>query len=210
MHSRLRFILNLLPLLQNAGSLRRVVSVGAATCEGPIDLNNIPAESLPLMKRRDQVASVNTLLLEEAARRAPNVSFIHNLPGVVKSGIKRDAEGLQIAVIIAISRLIEPFIRTLPAECGERQLFLATSAMYAPRHGGPAVAGVPIDEKLAIARGTNGQTGSGIYSVNHKCESAPPKVEELLAKFRANGTAEKVWDYIAADFKEITGTEVAP
>lgn len=50
MHSRLRFILNLLPSLQQAESLRRVISIGAATCEGPIDMSNIPGKDLPLRK----------------------------------------------------------------------------------------------------------------------------------------------------------------
>ena len=89
-------------------------------------------------------------------------------------------------------------------------MFLATSAMYPPREGGAAVAEVPIHGKLAVARGSDGQTGSGMYSVDNKGESASPKVEQLLAKFREDGTAEKVWDYVAARFKKITGVEVAP
>ncbi|KAI0133847.1 putative short-chain dehydrogenases/reductase [Xylariales sp. AK1849] len=209
MHSRLRFILNLLPLLQAAGSLRRVVSVLAATYEGPIDTNNIPGKDFPIRKSRDQFSSIETLLLEEAARRAPDVSFVHTLPGVVKSGITRDAEGLRATVMIAIARILGPLIETSPTECGERHTFSATSAMYAPRQSISAVEGVPLDEKLAVARGTDGQTGSGMYSVNHKGGTASAKVENLLVDFRKNGTAEKVWDYVMADFKKITGTETA-
>lgn len=210
MHSRMRFILNLLPLLQRADSLRRVISVLAATTEGPIDTNHISGQGFSLLKWRNQSASVETLLLEEAARRAPDVSFIHTIPGVVKGGIMRNAEGLRLAVIIAISSLLEPFIQTPPAECGERHIFLATSAKYAPSQGGAAVEGVAIDKTLTVARGSDGQTGSGMYTVDNKGESAPPKVEKVLAKFREDGTAEKVWEYVAADLKKITGTEVAP
>lgn len=216
MHSRMRFILNLLPHLQNASSLRRVVSVGAATCEGPIDTDDIPGLDFPLRRRRDQIASVQTLLLEEMARRAPDVSFVHTVPGVVRSGIGRDAEGLGMAALLAISRLLGPLIGTPPAECGERHVFFATSAMYPPREG-EAVAGVPLlagggggGRDLSVARGSDGNAGSGMYSVNNKCESAPPRVEQLLAEFRENGTAQVVWDYVATDLKRITGTEVAP
>ncbi|KAK9236976.1 putative short-chain dehydrogenases/reductase [Lipomyces kononenkoae] len=212
MHSRMRFILNLLPLLQNAGSLRRVVSVLAATCEGDIYLDNIPGKGFPLLKWRNQVSSVQTLLLEEAARRAPDVSFVHTIPGFVKGGIMRDEpEGFRSPLMKAISRhIIEPLLQTLPAECGERHLFLATSAMYAPGRGGTALAGVPLDPKMVPARGIDGQTGSGMYSVDNKGKSAPPKVEKLLVKFREDGTAAKVWDYVSSDFMKITGTEVAP
>lgn len=204
----MRFILNLLPLLQKADSLRRVVSVLTATLEGPIDTNNIPGQGFPLIKWRDQVSSVETLLLEEAARRAPEVSFIHTVPGIVKGGITRDAKGLRTAILITISNLLGPLIQTPPDECGERHIFLATSAMYAPGQSGNAVVGVPLDNKLVVARGSNGNIGSGMYTVDNKGESSSLKVERLLAEFRENGTADKVWDYVAADFKKITGTEV--
>lgn len=207
MHSRLRFILNLLPLLQQAESLRRVVSVGAATCEGPIDMSNIPGKDLPLRKWRDQLASVQTLLLQEASRRAPNVGFIHTVPGVVKSGITRDAEGLRMKLLIAVTGLLGSLIQTSPDECAERHLFFATSAMYPSSQGDTALAGVPIGHKLSLARGINGQPGSGIYSLDNKGGSAPPRVEELLSQFREDGTAKRVWEYAMADFKRITGVE---
>lgn len=62
--------------------------------------------------------------------------------------------------------------------------------------------------RVTTARGTDGKPGSGVYSISNKCEVASPKVEELLATFRKDGTAEKVWDYFAADFKRITGVDV--
>lgn len=153
---------------------------------------------------------MSTLLYEETSRRAaPDVSFIHAFPGAVKGGIWRDAEGGSISVIIAISKLMEPFTLTPPVESGERHLFLATSDMYPARQTG-AVAGVPLPKgKLAVAKGSDGQTGSGVYSVGKKGEVSPPKVEKVLADFRNNGTSDRVWEYVIADFKRITGTEVA-
>jgi NAD(P)-dependent dehydrogenase (short-subunit alcohol dehydrogenase family) len=209
MHSRLRFILNLLPSLQQAETLRRVISVGAATCEGPIDMSNIPGKDLPLRKWRDQLASIQTLLLEEASRRAPNVGFIHTVPGVVKSGITRDAEGLKMKMLIAVTSLLGPLIQTSPDECAERHVFFATSGMYPSSQGGAALAGIPISQNLSLARGTNGQPGSGMYSLDNKSASAPPRVEQLLAQFREDGTAKKVWEYAMADFKRITGAEIS-
>lgn len=185
-----------------------MVSVAAATTEGAIDTNNIYGQGFGLLKWRNQLASVETLLLEEAAKRAPEVSYIHTMPGVVKSGIKRDAEGFGLRVIIAISSLLEPFISTPPGECGERHVFYATSAMYVPNRGHGAVEGVALDKTLGAARGSNGQIGSGVYTVGINGESAPHRVEELLAKFRKDGTAAKVWECVAADLKRITGAEV--
>ncbi|KAI1132834.1 putative short-chain dehydrogenases/reductase [Nemania abortiva] len=215
-HSRLRFIINLLPLLQRADSLRRVVSVGAATCEGAIDLDNIPCTGFPLIKMRNQVASIGTLMLEEAQRRAPGVAFIHTVPGVVESGIMRDVQPtLHLSIIIGISRLLAPLINVPPAECGERHVFAATSAAFAPcsvqgQGKGAGCAGVPLDGfPLETVRGTSGSTGSGVYSLSPKNDPASPKVEEVLRQFREDGTAAKVWNVIAADFTRITGQESA-
>lgn len=198
----------LLPLIQSASSLRRVVSVGAATCEGPIDIANLAGTGFPLRKWRDQLASMQTLLLEEAGRRAPDVGFVHDVPGVVKSGILRDANGFRINLVIAIASLLAPLINTPPDECGERHLFFATSAMYTPREAAAgAAAGVPLVAGLVVARGSNGQAGGGVYSIDNKGESAPPRVEQLLAGFREDGTAKAVWNLVTEDMKRITGSE---
>ncbi|KAI0188921.1 putative short-chain dehydrogenases/reductase [Xylaria flabelliformis] len=209
-YSRLRFIVNLLPLLQRADSLRRVVSVGAATCEGAIDLSNIRGTGFPLIQWRNQVASIGTLTLEEMQRRAPDVAFVHTVPGVVESGIMREVQPtLRLSIMIGISRLLAPFINVPPAECGERHVFAATSAAFVPMQGTDR-AGVPLDgTSLETSRGTDGKKGSGVYSLSPKVDPASPKVEEVLRQFREDGTARKVWDSLNADFKRITGFEVA-
>ncbi|KAF2008008.1 hypothetical protein P154DRAFT_584488 [Amniculicola lignicola CBS 123094] len=184
-HSRMSFILNLLPLLQRAEDLRRVW--------------------------RNQSASVATILLEETARRAPNVSFVHTVPGVVKSGIQRDldAEGFGMRLKIGIANLLMPLIQTLPVECGEGHVFFATSASYPSSHDGSKAAGVPLERNREVARGSNGKNGSGVYSMNNRNESASLRVEGLLAGFREDGTATKVWAHFAADIERVTGAEVA-
>ena len=145
------------------------------------------------------------------ARRAPDVSFIHAMPGLVPSGITRDAEGFGMAVRVAISKIIlQPFFQTPPAECGERHVFLATSARYPPGQGGASHAGVPADAVvLSIARGSDGRAGSGMYSIGNKGESAPPHVEKVLAGLRADGTGTKVWEYLAIELTRITGSIAA-
>ncbi|KAH8162616.1 hypothetical protein CIB48_g5626 [Xylaria polymorpha] len=156
----------------------------------------------PLLKWRDQIASIGTLLLEEAQRRAPDVAFVHTVPGVVRSGIMRDVQPtLRLSIIIAVSRLLAPLINVPPAECGERHVFAATSAAFAPAEGAGG-AGVPL-VGMAAARGTDGRVGSGVYSLSQKLDPALPKVEEVLRRFREDGTARKVCDAVAADFKRI-------
>ena len=40
-------------------------------------------------------------------------------------------------------------------------------------------------------------------------DSAGPKVEELLARFRKERMREKVWEHVIEEFKRITRTEAA-
>ncbi|KAI1761500.1 hypothetical protein GGR53DRAFT_469259 [Hypoxylon sp. FL1150] len=98
--------------------------------------------------------SVNdSLLLGEASRQAPNVSFAHMLPGVVRSDIQRDAQGLGMSILIKVTSVLQPLVETPPAPYGNNS--------------------------------------SGVYSMDVKEESSPPKVEEVLAQFK-DGTAENV------------------
>jgi hypothetical protein len=207
LHSRARFIVNLLPLLQQATALRRVVSVFAACKEGPVDTTDFQAWNVPLLSQRGHVSSLVTLSLEALAKKAPDVSFIHDFPGPVKSNIGRDTKGAVMFMMKAIFTVLGPLINMPNQESGERHLFLATSARYPAGAGGEITAGVPLAGGVVLARGTSGESGSGVYSIDSDGESAGPRVEELLAKFRKEGMAEKVWEHTEGEFKRITGLE---
>lgn len=90
-------------------------------------------------------------------------------------------------------------------ECGERHLFLATSARYpAARGEGDDGGGVPLGDGVDVARGTTGKIGSGVYSVGWDGTSASPKVEELLAGYRDKGIVEEIRRHAESEFDRIT------
>ena len=66
-----------------------------------------------------------------------------------------------------------------------------------------------LNDGVTVARGTDGEKGSGVYSVDLEGESSGPKVQELLANFRTEGVVEKFWDHTEEEFKRITGLEAA-
>lgn len=206
-HSRTRFIVNLLPLLQKATALRRVVSVFAATKEGPVDTKDFQGWNVPLMSQRGHASSIVTLSLETLAKKAPDVSFIHNFPGAVRSGIARGTKGAMFFMFKVVFKVIGPMVFIPTVEAGERHVFLATSARYPAGTSGNAASGVPLAGGVAVARGTSSKIGSGIYSVDAQGESAEPKVEELLAQLRKEGMVEKVWKHIEDENNRITGLE---
>ena len=208
-YSRTRFIVNLLPLLHQATALRRVVSVFTAGKEGPVDASDFQGWKVPALSQRGQASSLVTLSLEALAKKAPDVAFIHNFPGAVKTNIVRGGEGAAIFILNVVFKIIGPMVNMPNQECGERHLFLATSARYPAGMSRDAASGVPMVGGVAVARGTNGKSGSGVYSIESDGESAGPKVEELLAKFREEGMVEKVWKDTEDEFKRITGLGAA-
>jgi hypothetical protein len=139
------------------------------------------------------------------------VSFIHDFPGAVKTNLGKDVKEMPMVVLTTVFRVIAPLVTMPFDEAGERQLFFATSARFPPRapaaagKGSGAAAGVPLAPGVEIARGTDGNPGSGVYSISMEGESAKPKVEQLLAEYRKNGTLQKVWKHTEGEFTRVTG-----
>jgi len=205
--ARARFIQNLLPELQAASSLKRVVSVFAGTKEGPFDVDDINADKLGMTgiaKARGHAASMVTLGMEMLAQRAPDVSFIHDFPGPVKSGIGRDMPGLVGISVRILAKVFGPMFNIPTDESGAYHLFLATSARYAPQSGAGLASGVSLSDTVSAAQGTDGHTGSGMYSIDEKGESASPAVVQLLAGMRKDRTSEKLWEHTESEWQRIT------
>jgi NAD(P)-dependent dehydrogenase (short-subunit alcohol dehydrogenase family) len=199
LHSRTRFILNLLPLIQAApaGQLRRVLSIFCGTKEGPLP----PAAAMDIqmrtatspLKARGQAATMLTLLLEETAARAPDVGFVHDFPGYVKGNSARGG-GWGMSLLRTLYALMGPFVFIPEAEVGERHLWLGTSSSFAGKGEGEAM-------------GSDGEVGSGVYVVDEKCDVCPEGVLEVLKVEREKGMREVVWGQVREDYMRITGKE---
>lgn len=209
-YARTRFISNLLPNLKQAAGLRRVVSVLAGGHEGPIDVNDFQGKTMSMLKIRGHLVSMTDMALEILAEQAPEVTFINDYPGAVKTGIGRDSNTLLAWFMTIVLMIIGPLIYIPIRESGERHLFFATSAKYPPRVRFDAAAegssGVPLSEGVEVASGTDGNVGSGVYSIHWKGEHAGPKVVKLLAGLREQGMAQKVWTHTVGEFDRIVGS----
>lgn len=204
-YSRMRFIANLLPLLQAATpSISRVISVMAGTKEGPINPSDIAGKKVSMLKARGHLCSMTTLTMEAFAKSSPGVSFIHSYPGFVDTGLGRTMTGftggaMKVAFVFAL-----PFLRKyyIPfEECGDRYTFLATSSRYAAGEEGVKVDG----NETAV--GSNGKIGSGVYTVDEKNESGDASVQAILEALRRNGVKDKVWQHVQDEFVRITGAQ---
>ncbi|KAI1421650.1 NAD(P)-binding protein [Xylaria sp. FL1777] len=192
-YARIRFITNLLPLIRQAQSLRRVVIVAGGGHEAELDRTDFPALKIPAEKLRGHLTSLVTLGLEAVAQTAPDVSFVHDYPGSVKTKL--------------LENFPEELLKTLTyvpiEESGQRHLFLATSARFPSADKGDT-AGIPLEDGVEVAVGTSGEVGSGIYSVGADCESASPAVLKLLSDMRQRGLVQEVSQHTEAEFRRIT------
>ena len=96
-------------------------------------------------------------------------------------------------------------LRTSGGLAGERHLFLSTSQKYPAAIKGEKAVGVELVDGVTVARGIDGKSGSGVYSVDQNGESAEPKVEKLLAGMRKGGMVEKGWEHLEGEWERITG-----
>ena len=181
----------------------------AATKEGEVDTSNLHVKGVPLMSQRGHISSMVTLALEELARRAPEVSFIHDYPGFVKTGIGRQYKGAAKLLLQASSAMLGPLIFVPEDESGARHVYLATSAKYPSKSGlaGGSGSGVPLGKNTQVGRGTDGEVGSGVYSVGNNNETAGVKVLKILEKLRYEGVDTKAWEHTMKELKRITGAE---
>lgn len=175
--------------------------------EGEIKWDDFQVWVTSPMASRGHAASITTLSLEHHAKNAPEVSFIHNFPGAVKSGIARGTKGIFFGVIKLFLNVVGPLIFMPTVDAGERHVYLCTSAKYPAAKDTETTAGVPLANGLTVARGTDGKVGSGVYSIDVAGESAKPEIEQVLAQLRNEGAVERVWKNIEGEFSRITNAK---
>ena len=205
-YSRVRFMVNLLPLLRAAPGLKRVVSCLAGTKEGQMNLDDFQGWSVPASEvhsSRGHVASAATLSMEHLAKQAPEISFIHCFPGLVRSGIGRGTGMWKLRAILA---LMYPFAAADTRESGERHLYLLTSAKFPAKSGTEAVQGVSVGTAVEQADDTFGKRSGGTYSVDQYLEHQSKDLLGVLSRLRQAGATERMWKLTQDDFVRITGS----
>lgn len=195
-------LINLLPLIRSAPGLRRVVILGGGSYEGPLYPDDFPAMHVPLLRIRGHLCTLTTLGIEAVARNAPEVSFVDDFPGAVDTPFSSHVQGV-FGVLLRTYFFLFAWLICVPiVECGERHVYFATSERFPAKEAGRG-GGVPIEEGLEVAKGSDGEVGSGVYSVGWDGESASPKVWKLLARYREEGIVDRIWAHVNSEFARI-------
>ena len=205
-YSRIRWTLNLMPLLTAASQrqeLSRVMTVLAAGSEGEVRLDDLELRrNFTLHACLAHCAVMTDFMVEELARRYPGTAFSHSYPGTVKTGIANALTGPVRLAVKVLYAVMTPWILNVQ-ESGERHFFQMTSRCYPAANGnggGNGGVGLPIPDGLEMTRGSNGEVGSGAYLLDWDGKSTGD--ERLLRKYRELGMGAKVWEHTMAMFRQ--------
>ncbi|KAM7187296.1 NAD(P)-binding protein [Naviculisporaceae sp. PSN 640] len=204
-YGRIRFILDLLPLLKkspNEFPKPRVISVYNAGSEGKIiasDLGLREPQNNGALAALVAATTYMTLSFERLARDHPKVAFIHSHPGVVRSNIF-NAEHFSSAFAWFMNKVIGPTVFRVvaisPEESGERHLWEAVDARFAALEDGEKGAAGTV-----VAEGSDGKKGSGAYTVNGKCETMSNRA--VLKQYRDDGIDGKIWEHTIEELERV-------
>jgi len=201
----MRFAHNLLPLLR-ASPLptgAHIISIYAAGKEAafhPSDLSLRDPKHYNISTLRSHVCYMKTLFFENLASHH-KLSCVHVFPGLVMTEAFNDEHLPRwFRILWWVVGPLAGWFSTPPREIGERVFFLATERYPAKgiREGDGGSAG--------IARGTDGEVGSGAYAVNWDGETVAN--EKAYEKVRKEGWYEKVWKHTMSAFGEIDAGRV--
>ncbi|KAK3325984.1 hypothetical protein B0H66DRAFT_529994 [Apodospora peruviana] len=205
-YSRMRFIMQLLPLLTASPLAGRVVSVFGGP-EAKLDLDNLALlkpGTLGFLTQGSHTTWMTTLLFERlAAQHRGKLSLNHYFPGYVLRWDLDNRPGLTLWFKI-LSVLLWPIILLIRVglqESGERVIY-HTSDRFAALPAGNTVG-------AEIAKSTDGIPGGGAYKVGTKGDITPlPKVYSEIDK---EETSQKIWDHTMKAFEDISaGRKFSP
>lgn len=203
----MRFISNLLPLLQTAASqpphFSRTLSVLSAGWEGKLDFQDLELKNtFSRSKCATQSTTMNSIMTEEFSKRQPATTFSHSYPSGVNTGLARELP----VWARAAAKILTPLMAAITVsqeETGARQLFIATSGLYPPAKpfkDDKLASGVPAPKGFnSPFVGANGVAGSGAYLANWNCEAATGK-QKLLKQYREENVGAKIWDHTMGIF----------
>ncbi|KAF9881657.1 short-chain dehydrogenase [Colletotrichum karsti] len=196
-YSRIRFILQLLPLLTASPLPGHVISVyaggfedGTKPGEKPIGLP--PPEVYGVTGVRKYSCFMKTFVFEELAERhAGKLVLTHVYPGLVDGpGFYSSEMPVWFRIVWRLLKPVASLFMTSPEVCGQEMLFLGTSRF-------PARGAVKGDFKFADGSGvplsTKGEIGGGSYATGPKGNIQ--NKGRIYDKVREEGLSQEVWEH---------------
>lgn len=185
--------------------------------EAKIDVTDLELKnSFSTGKCANHSIVMSDFMFEQFAAKDTGISFVHSSPGIVLTNIGRELPLWARIGLKLFTPILSPFAVSAQ-ETGERQLFIATSPMFPPgkpttkdgKGDAPETAVIGTTESgkgvrrevVPIAKGIDGQVGSGAYLVNWDGEVTGKMA--LLEKYRAQGAPKTIWEHTMKVFERV-------
>ncbi|KAE8402425.1 hypothetical protein BDV37DRAFT_272890 [Aspergillus pseudonomiae] len=196
-YARMRFIKNLMPQISQAAShkdhhtaLSRVITVLGAGHETELNLDDLDLKHKYSLNSCDvHATTMSSLMVEELASLYPSTTFIHTYPGIVKSGISREAGPILGPLVRAAMIIGRPWM-VAQQESGERHLYVTTSERFSP---GSTVTGKSRVHAEECQRGAYLLHWDGSEVGNRR----------LLDGYHNSGVGKKVWEHTEEMFQTV-------
>lgn len=215
-YSRIKMIVNLLPLLtgsgsgsrtSNGGSAAHIISVFAAGQEGELYLDDISLRDprhWGIGGTRSHVTYMTTFMFEHLASQYPGkLSLVHVFPGLILTDGFQKMPAWFRFVFGALTPILRFFVTSLD-ECGERVLFLASQARFPPKGTSVDRADGAVTDEVHVAVGTDLTVGSGAYGVSLDAEVTPEaRMRKTYDQLRADGAGDVLVAHTEKVFAEI-------
>jgi NAD(P)-dependent dehydrogenase (short-subunit alcohol dehydrogenase family) len=202
-YSRIRFIMQFIPLLTASPRQGHVISVYAGSFE-EVSVTEEPPIGCPpdatygVNSVRKHAVFMKTFIFEELANKhAGHLSLCHIYPGLVDGPAFSNPENplwfkLAWRIMYPLAWLL---YMTSPDVCGQVMLYLTT-----PRY--PAQGTVEQgDQKVDVVRGTSGELGGGSYALGQRGDAG--NKGKSFEKIRREGFSKKIWDHTMETLEHI-------
>ena len=205
-YSRMRAVLQLLPLLLASSLPAHIVSVfgpGRDKKIFPDDLSLRDPNNYNFTNMGSHAAYMTTFFFERLAAKYPGqLSLSHYFPSLVMTGAFEDDR--LPTWFRWLFRALTPIIRLAMVpemECGQRVMF-HTSSRFPPRQSNSTEeAPRRVGNSDVVATSSDGVVGGGAYRTNWNGEPVP--TGKAYEKLREEGISERCWNHTIKAFEEI-------
>lgn len=205
-YSRMRCIIQLLPLLLQSPLPARVVSVWNPHLERNFDTEDMSCRkpgNLGLRRASSQLSNMTTFFMEQLANRHPGkLALIHLYPGYVITNFGQTAFPAWFNLLYRY--LVMPIVRLTIAvsaeETGDRIPFLASNRF--PARGTTQEQHDKTDDSgVGVAVAADGTLGGGMYRVTQYGEIIPPS--SYNKGLRERRVSDAIWEHTTDAFEAI-------
>lgn len=209
-YSRMRCIVQLLPLLLHSTLPAHIASILAPGHEGKFvteDISCRKPENFGMRITTSHIGYMTTFFMEHLATQHPGkLSLSHVYPGAIVTQFGQTGSSpywLKLILRFIVIPLMYPFALS-EDECGQRILFLASDKY--PARKTEQLADMVSNKQIDIAVATDGIVGGGSYRINKDGEIFP--TPDSYKTLRDRGVGALIWDHTMKAFEVIAGGEV--